>query len=423
VQRTIRLHKAQAEFRQSTATYRGFVGGVGSGKTWAGAYDLIRRARPGRTYLAASPTYTMLDDITYPTFRSMAQDLGVWLTERKTPRLSAVLVNGATIRFRSADNPDTMRGPNLSGVWLDEGSLMDRLAFQVAIGRLREGGDLGWLSCTFTPKGLGHWTYEMFGTNRPDTAIFHARTRDNPFNDVRFAQTLGRMYDGAFAQQELDGLFVEADDSCQVIPAAWVRIAMDRWTPDGHNDQLIEAVGVDVAYGGADTTCLAPRRGFWFAPLLVYQGRETPSGKTAAYFVRQALGNDTRALLCVDSIGYGAACVEALAEQGLAVLPVNFGAGTSARDRTGLFTFSNLRAFAMWSLREILDPSLGFGVALPPDRDLEIELTAARWSSVGGVVRIEPKADIKKRIGRSPDRADAVALSILTPGFGGGIGV
>jgi hypothetical protein len=60
---------------------------------------------------------------------------------------------------------------------------------------------------------------------------------------------------------------------------------------------------------------------------------------------------------------------------------------------------------------------------LPPDRDLEIELTAARWSSVGGVVRIEPKADIKKRIGRSPDRADAVALSILTPGFGGGIGV
>jgi hypothetical protein len=30
------------------------VGGRGAGKTWVGAYDLIRRSRPGCTYLIAS---------------------------------------------------------------------------------------------------------------------------------------------------------------------------------------------------------------------------------------------------------------------------------------------------------------------------------------------------------------------------------
>ena len=44
IQRRIGLHRAQALFRYSPAIYRGFVGGRGSGKSWAGAYDLLMRA-------------------------------------------------------------------------------------------------------------------------------------------------------------------------------------------------------------------------------------------------------------------------------------------------------------------------------------------------------------------------------------------
>ncbi|MFX4846510.1 phage terminase large subunit, partial [Acinetobacter baumannii] len=87
--------------------------------------------------------------------------------------------------FRSAEDPDKLRGPNLSGSWLDEASLMEREAFDICIASLREAGEQGWLSATFTPRGLTHWTYDLFGRGgRPDVELFTSRTRDNPFAPV-----------------------------------------------------------------------------------------------------------------------------------------------------------------------------------------------------------------------------------------------
>jgi predicted phage terminase large subunit-like protein len=122
----------------------------------------------------------------------------------------AGLVNGAEVVFRSADDPDrTMRGPNLSGAWLDEASLMDRLAVDLTMAALREGGDQGWLTATFTPQGRQHWTHDFFNTGRPNTAMFHARTGDNIFNPPGFEAQLRQQYTSAFAEQELAGKFVE----------------------------------------------------------------------------------------------------------------------------------------------------------------------------------------------------------------------
>jgi predicted phage terminase large subunit-like protein len=130
-----------------------------------------------------------------------------------------LLSTGATIRFRTAEDPDRMRGPNLSGVWLDEASLMDQDAYSIVIGSLREAGEQGWLSATFTPKGPFHWTYETFAKGREDTAIFRAHTRENPFNPPGFADTLAKQYGPQFARQELGGEFVETEGA--EWPAAW----------------------------------------------------------------------------------------------------------------------------------------------------------------------------------------------------------
>jgi hypothetical protein len=79
------------------------------------------------------------------------------------------------VLFRSADEPDRLRGPNLSGAWRDEASLVSVDAFNTLIGRLRESGEQGWLTATFTPRGRAHSTFATFATGRPDTALFHAR--------------------------------------------------------------------------------------------------------------------------------------------------------------------------------------------------------------------------------------------------------
>src|SRR5579859_5832232 len=213
MRQTVQLHPEQRRFRLSEALYRGFVGGRGAGKTWIGAYDLIRRAKRGRTYLAGSPTSVLLQDTTYPTFKAIASQLGVWdpAGVRLRPYPNVLLGTGALVRFRSADDPEMMRGPNLSGVWLDEASLMPADAYLINIAALRECGEQGWLSATFTPKGLSHWTYELFGKAAPNTAIFHARTKDNPFLPTDFQHTLEEQYPGAQAQQELEGRFVNVE--------------------------------------------------------------------------------------------------------------------------------------------------------------------------------------------------------------------
>jgi predicted phage terminase large subunit-like protein len=209
---TVRLHYAQQAFLHSKALFRSFCGGIGSGKSWAGSYDLIRRAKPGRLYLVVAPTYTLLADATFRSFLAVAEQLGVVEPDdvKKSAPPSIRLRTGAEVLFRSADQPDRLRGPNLSGVWLDEASLMDEDVFTVCIGRLREAGEQGWLSATFTPKGRQHWTYETFATGRPDTALFHARTADNPFLPSGFHATVRRQYTSVTAAQELEGEFIDS---------------------------------------------------------------------------------------------------------------------------------------------------------------------------------------------------------------------
>lgn len=233
-QRVIQLHRAQRDFRHSPAMFRGFVGGRGSGKSFAGSYDLCRRACPSiathgrrpRLYMVAAPTYPLLRDSALRTFLDVARRL-TCLREFRRGDMTAVLTSGAEVIFRSADDPDkTMRGPNLSGAWLDEASQMERPAFDLTIAALREGGEQGWLSATFTPRGKQHWTFETFGRQTPNTALFHANTAQNPFNPPAFADVLRQQYTSAFAEQEIDGRFIDAGgilakrEWFRVLPAA-----------------------------------------------------------------------------------------------------------------------------------------------------------------------------------------------------------
>lgn len=241
----IPLHPVQAEFVNCPALYRGFVGGRGSGKSWVGAYDLIRRARPGRTYLVASPTGVMMGDTTFPAFKALATAVGVWGEVRLTPYPSLTMPGGATVRFRTAEDPDKMRGPNLSGVWLDEASLMPAEAYTIAIGSLREAGEQGWLSATFTPKGTLHWTYERFGKSLPDTALFRARTGENPFNPPGFEATLAKQYSPMFALQELGGQFVALEGA--EFPPEWFPESL--WFCDWPPGVELRVVALDPSKG------------------------------------------------------------------------------------------------------------------------------------------------------------------------------
>jgi len=83
--------------------------------------------------------------------------------------------------------------------------------------------------------------------------------------------------------------------------------------------------------------------------------------------------------------------------------------------------FTNKRTEAWWKLREALDPSRagGSGIVLPDDQELLSDLTSVRFSAVQhrGVmcIKAETKGEMVKRLGRSPDKGDAVGWAGVAP--------
>lgn len=200
------------------------------------------------------------------------------------------------------------------------------------------------------------------------------------------------------------------DDAFQVVPTAWVEAAQARWTKP-HSLTVMDSLGIDVARGGKDNTIIARRHGAWFDEALVYPGTATPDGPTVAG-LSVAAARD-RAVHHIDVVGIGASPYDFLKQAGVQVVGVNVGEGSGAKDISGLLGFANLRSELWWRMREALDPKNNRGIALPPDRQLLIDLCAPVWRPVGGKVQVESRDEIIKRIGRSPDWASAYILALI----------
>ncbi len=207
------------------------------------------------------------------------------------------------------------------------------------------------------------------------------------------------------------------DDEWQVIPSAWIRAAMDRWKPTAIPGD-VTSVGVDPSRGG-DAATIALRRGWRFDELITVKPDASGliTGGAIAKRVLDVAGEV--APIHVDLIGVGASAFDHLeAFAGQRVVPVNGALPSEERNLTGNLGFVNVRAEVHWRFREALDPTRPVKVILPRDQRLFADLAAPRYRNTARGIQVEEKADIKKRLGRSPDRGDAVILAAMrTPIF------
>ena len=197
----------QLLFWNSDAPFRLFVGGAGSGKTRAAVLEILRMPG-GSTGMVVAPTFRMLHDSTLATFLELTRAGGVLRQFNKTD-MTAELVNGTKILFRSADEPDRLRGVNLGWFVLDEGALCTLETWLILLARLREAPGRAWV-CT-TPRGYD-WLYEMFAKSKSsDYAMIRSSTRDNVFLPASFVERLQSQYTHQWQQQEIEGEFCELE--------------------------------------------------------------------------------------------------------------------------------------------------------------------------------------------------------------------
>jgi hypothetical protein len=198
-------------------------------------------------------------------------------------------------------------------------------------------------------------------------------------------------------------------DPYQVIPSEWVRLAQERWQAAPRPDLPMTAMGVDVARGGADRTVIACRYGPWLDEMKAYPGQATPDGPAVAGLALAQRADG--AAINVDVIGVGTSVFDYLRGVTDNVHAINGAARSDGTDKSGELRFVNLRAELWWRLREALDPAAGEGVCLPPDRELAADLCAPTWKLTVRGVQVEGKDEIRKRLGRSPDKGDAAAYA------------
>lgn len=240
-----------------------------------------------------------------------------------------------------------------------------------------------------------------------------SRVTDNYFYlKTGYIDTLQSMPE-PLRSQMLNGDFKAGmeDDAYQVIPTAWVDAAMDRWS--ARNDKLtMSSMGVDVARGGRDETIISRRHGSWFDDLICKAGASTPDGPTVA--TETIVYRRDQAPVHIDVVGWGSSPYDFLNTNGVHAVPVNGASKSHLKTKDGRLSFANKRAEIWWKMREALDPNSRDPIALPDDTALRADLCAPKWKLTGTGILIESKEDLIKRLGRSPDRGDAVCLANMT---------
>ncbi|MEU3851730.1 hypothetical protein [Streptomyces sp. NPDC029554] len=169
-------------------------------------------------------------------------------------------------------------------------------------------------------------------------------------------------------------------------------------------------LGVDVG-GGGDETVIRERRGR-------RAGREwrahTDRPEKIAPLVLQAIKESGATAVKVDSIGIGFGVIgelRNLAGQGkhsAQILGVNVGEKSSQPDK-----FKNLRAEIWWEIARGLSERQGWDLSAADNADTTVaQLLEPLWEvDAQGRIFVEPKDEIRKRLGRSPDNADALLLA------------
>lgn len=248
-----------------------------------------------------------------------------------------------------------------------------------------------------------------------------ASLSDNPYRDTPEYRAQLQSLQEPLRSQLLYGDFGAGlqDGIDQVIPTSWIKAAQRRWRPSPPDHVPMCAMGVDASGGGNDPMVIAPRYDGWFAPLIEVQGKDIDPNRLGSHQAGVAVSHrKDNAKVIVDlGGGYGGGILETLKTNGVDVEGYKGAVGSTARSRNRQYTFWNKRSEAIYRFREALDPDQkgGSPIALPPDPDLVADLAAPTMETLSHkgsfCVKVESKEDVVAKLGRSPNKGDAVIMA------------
>ena len=321
--------------------------------------------------------------------------------------LCVKLPTGARIWVAGADNPDALRGTYADGVVLDEYAQIKPDVFTEIVRPMLLSRE-GWVVFMGTPKGQNAF-YELFNRaqklaqTQPQvwwTGVFRA-DESGVISPTELAHIQAETPELIFRQEYLCDFTASAENV--LIPIVDVLQACGRKYASGDVRGAAKIMGVDPARFGDDRSVIFCRQGVLAHEPLVFKKLDNMA--LADRVARQIESFHPDGVF-IDA-GCGGGVIDRLRQLGFCVSEVAFGASAS---RPG--QYANKRA-EMWGDMAAWIKTVG---QLPVVAELKADLCQVTYDyDAAGRLRLESKEKIKARCGKSPDLADALALTFAAP--------
>lgn len=390
--------------------YKLYYGGRAGGKSYAFADSLLLLGRMKKLRIACMrEVQDSIKDSVHKLLSDRISHYGLTdykISETKIHnRLSGTVIIFKGLREQDAGNIKSLEGIDI--VWLEEAQKISKKSWEILDPTIRKAGSEIWISMNREEENDPVW--QAVGAH-PDerTLVVKVNYTDNPFcpEEMRYlAQKCQREN-----PEEYEHIWLGAPvaaGSHRLIASGLVRQAFENYLEQTSSPLII---GLDVARFGDDMSVFCFRRGRKCMFFESYRHLDNVEvANRATFFIRQY----KPLRLFIDAGGVGGGVVDILNDRGFKriVRPVMFGAKALADDR-----YHNRRA-EMWDeLRLWLGGEQK--VQLPENENLAAELCCVnkKYDSRGRL-QLEEKEEIKKRLGKSPDMADALALTFAEPVF------
>ncbi len=387
-----------------------FYGGRAGGKSYAFADSLLLLGRQKKLFIAC--LREIQDSIKDSVYKLLCDRISFYALDDYRILESKIenKVTGTRFIFKGLRDQDSQKIKSLEGVdiaWIEEAQTITRKSWEILEPTIRKDGSEIWISMNREEENDPLW---VLLAAHPDerTLVVKVNYYDNPFCPKEIKLQAQKCKENNPDDYEHIWLGEPVrQGNTKLISTACVRKAFELKMSSSASPLVI---GVDVARFGDDKTIFCFRRGRWcqrfeaFAKMSVVE-----VANQATFFIQKFKPRR----LFIDIGGVGAGVYDILKDRGLAevVKGVNFGEKAHQFDR-----YANRRA-EMWDainlwLNDVLTPEL------PQDDELFGDLCSVNKKyDRRGRLMLEEKDEVKKRLGRSPDKADALALTFAEPVF------
>ncbi|WP_279175092.1 terminase [Parasutterella excrementihominis] len=388
--------------------------GIGKSAFTAWLVCWILATRPGCKGVVTANTASQLETKTWAEIRKwLKRSLIADMFDVKMTSIEALespeswRVDALTCKEENAESFAGLHAASSTAFYIfDEASAIPEAVYEVAEGGLTDGEPMMFL---FGNPTRSSGSFHACFNNYKKKQYWNIRNIDSRTVEItnkeqikKWADEYGE--DSDFFRVRVRGVFPSVS-SRQFIPTDTAQSAA--LLSLEHNTATAAIIGVDVARFGDDDSVIYTRIGKGYLPIKRFHGLSTTDlvAKVKVHFesVKKLGFPADRIYIFVDEGGVGGGPKDMLRDDGYPVRGVQF--GEKADDPQ---TYSRKRE-EMWGR---MKQWLSDGGTIPNDRDLVEDLIAPEYDILpGGQVKLETKKDMKKRGLRSPDAADALALT------------